>query len=230
MFTSLRPSERLVGAATDNNLDELRLAIADGADVNFRRTKNTPLLLALQRGHKEAAQILVDAGADINMGNGFDWYPIHEVAQRGWMDWVEVIASDSMNSIDRRDSSGLSPLAVAIAASHEDVALYLVSQKCNVNAPNEQGVTPLMQAVERQSASLLSAMMNHRPDPYLKDKSGRSAFDRAENWPAGLGLFGPRQVEETASIASDMPSEAAPEVAQTGVAGIQKRRRPSPAP
>lgn len=225
MFSTLRPSERMLQALTQNDSEALIAALDDGADVNFRRTKNTPILLALSNGHKECAQILLDRGADVNIDNGHGWLPIHEVCRIGWEDWAEKIISNPMNMTDRRDRGDSTPLLVAVENGHERIAMMLIEQDCNVNAQNAQGVSPLMLAIERQSQELVGAMMARRGNPSLKDASGRSGVDRAENWAAGKALLGPASPTPSAP-AEQVETEVAVQQ-ETGVSGIQKRRRPA---
>lgn len=233
MLNSLRPSERLLAAVTSNDEAALLEAIADGADVNFRRTKNTPIMLALDRGNKECAKILMENNADLNLDNGFGWLPMHEICRHGWEDWVEILLKNPMALTDRRDREGTSPLLVALSNGHESIASRLVANGSNVNSQNEQGVSPLMLAIERQSATLVSQMMDKRGNPSLADTTGRSGFDRAENWPEGLAILGspvPKLAEATPAADPEAPgSEDAPSSpqAETGVSGIQKRRRPN---
>lgn len=224
MFSTIRPSERMLQAVTQNDTAELIAALDDGADVNFRRTKNTPILLALSNGHKECAQILLDRGADVNIDNGHGWLPIHEVCRIGWEDWAEKIISNPMNMTDRRDRGDSTPLLVAVENGHERIAMMLIEQDCNVNAQNAQGVSPLMLAIERQSRDLVREMMARRGDPSLKDGSDRSGLDRAENWSDGKALLG-----AAVSAAETRVEQVEPEAAvqqEAGVSGIQKRRRP----
>lgn len=234
MLNTLRPSERLLSAVTSNKPEELLEAIADGADVNFRRTKNTPILLALDRGNKEVAQILVDNGADVNLDNGFGWLPIHEVCRHGWEDWVVNLIKNPMSLTDRSDRDGATPLLIAILNGHEKIASHLVANGSDVNFQNENGVSPFMMAIERQSASLVSQMIGRRGDATLKDSAGRSGLDRAENWDEGRALLA--GVKAEVSTSQSEASEDAPAAkdeapvstidATTGVASIQKRRRP----
>lgn len=214
----------MLSALTQNQPEELLAALNDGADPNFQRTKNTPLILAMANGNRECAQILLDHGADLNMPNGFGWMPIHEACQQGWEDWVEKTLSNSMNISDRRDRQEATPLLIAVQHGHESIAYRLVASESNVNAQNEQGVSPLMLAIERQSASLVKHMMENKGDPSLKDGTGRSGFDRAENWPEGLSLLGSGPAAAVAAPAQESVDEQAQEA---GVSGIQKRRRPS---
>lgn len=238
MLQTIRPSEKMLSAIMDNDVDALREALDAGADPNFQRTRNTALTLALDRGHKDCAQILLERGANPSQDNGFGWTPMHEIAKQGWADWTQKLLANPMAMTDRRDRNEETPLFVAMQNGHIQVAHLLVDHGCNVNAQNEQGISPLMLAIERRDEELVQKMMARRGDPALKDETGRSGLDRAENWPQGQALLGGsgRSVEATpaapiAEQASEQAEVQQPEentsMASTGVPTIQKRRRPS---
>ena len=74
IFVSIVAAVLLVGcggsiheAAKDGNIEAVKQAIADGADVNARDgLYGTPLHEAAWKGHKEIAELLITKGADVN--------------------------------------------------------------------------------------------------------------------------------------------------------------------
>jgi len=57
----------LAQAASEGNIEAVKQAIADGADVNARDgLYGTPLHEAAWKGHKEIAELLITKGADVN--------------------------------------------------------------------------------------------------------------------------------------------------------------------
>ncbi|QNG17771.1 ankyrin repeat domain-containing protein [Rhodococcus triatomae] len=57
-------------AAGENNVDEVRVQLASGADVDAKDEENvTPLHFAAQHGALAAASTLLEAGADVNALN-----------------------------------------------------------------------------------------------------------------------------------------------------------------
>jgi putative CocE/NonD family hydrolase len=62
-------------AATEGNIEQVKLLISQGIDINIQDAEgNTPLCRAIQAGKLEASQTLIDAGADVNAGL---WPPLY---------------------------------------------------------------------------------------------------------------------------------------------------------
>ena len=53
-------------AGTAANIESVKQALNDGADVNAKPWGSTPLYEAAGRGHKEIAELLNAKGADVN--------------------------------------------------------------------------------------------------------------------------------------------------------------------
>lgn len=62
-----RYHSKLVEAVLHSDMDAIRLAIADGADVNKLDDGMTPLLWAIFRGDIDAVRLLLESGADPNV-------------------------------------------------------------------------------------------------------------------------------------------------------------------
>ena len=60
----------LIEAAATGNVETIKKAIADGADVNVKAVGGgTLLFIAAHEGHKEVAELLIAEGADVNETN-----------------------------------------------------------------------------------------------------------------------------------------------------------------
>ena len=61
------PDISIHDAAEEGNVEAVKQAIADGADVNAKGDiGRTPLHWAANEGHKEIAELLISEGADVN--------------------------------------------------------------------------------------------------------------------------------------------------------------------
>ncbi len=82
-------SMKLLTAAAENNIIDLKNAIAHGADVNaFDKNGNTPLHFAAQQGNWQAIYALLVGGADVNAVDRLGATPLHVAAKRG--NWLPV--------------------------------------------------------------------------------------------------------------------------------------------
>ena len=73
------PDISLLKAAKDGNIEDVKLLIANGADVNARdKDGETPLHKASSRGEKEIIELLIAKGADVNAkdNSSHEWTPI----------------------------------------------------------------------------------------------------------------------------------------------------------
>ncbi|XP_049798391.1 protein roadkill-like [Schistocerca nitens] len=92
-------ARRLVQAAREGSVGELRALIAAGADVGARGGDGlTPLHWAAGRGDVEAARLLVGVGAAVNSRDVAEWTPLHLAAANGH---AEVVAALLVAGADR---------------------------------------------------------------------------------------------------------------------------------
>ena len=73
----------LIEATATGNVEAVKKAITDGADVNLKAVGGgTLLFIAAHEGNSEVAQLLIAKGADVNEKNGSGETPL---------DWVEEV-------------------------------------------------------------------------------------------------------------------------------------------
>ena len=67
----------LIEATATGNVEAIKKAIADGADVNVKAVGGgTLLFIAAHEGHREVAELLITEGADVNETNGSGEAPL----------------------------------------------------------------------------------------------------------------------------------------------------------
>ena len=76
---------------------------ADGAmlvevDPLTRLDQRTPLHQACAHGHTEVARILLQAGAEVNRGDLYDWTPIHIAARHGHAAIAKLLLEHGANA------------------------------------------------------------------------------------------------------------------------------------
>jgi ankyrin repeat protein len=80
-------------AAETGDIDQVKQAIAEGADVNQADyASRLPLYLAASKGHAAIAVLLIEKGADVSMEYPLlRWRPLHAAAYAGHLDVVEIL-------------------------------------------------------------------------------------------------------------------------------------------
>lgn len=122
-----RPTISLLEAVRQNNLPEMILNRAVGADLNQRDgDQATPLHWAAQLGHEAAADLLIMWGADINATDARGQTPMHRAAAQGQTGIERLLIAANAN-INLTDRDNQTPALLAHRAGHMNVFDLLIS-------------------------------------------------------------------------------------------------------
>ena len=154
----LTPDQRLLSAAQHGDIPALRQALREGADVNAvlaeGNTKGcSALMLALLDERFDAAQLLIDEGADIQYTR-----PIQHTRDR---------------------SRGQTALWWAAGKGHLPLTQRLVELGADVNLPDHFGSTPAIQAASHGHLPVLQYLASQGADLRARISDGRTAFHLA---------------------------------------------------
>ncbi len=84
-----------------------------------------PLNLAILHNHKEVAEYLLSQGADVNAKTSTGITPLHEAAQNGNREIVELLLAQKSININAVDDQGWTPLIRAQKWGHPEIAELL---------------------------------------------------------------------------------------------------------
>ena len=85
------PSVDIHKAAYDRNIEAVKQAIDDGADLNAKDNVNmTPLHWAVNNSQKETVELLIANGADVSAKTDNDTTPLHSAAHWGHKEIAEL--------------------------------------------------------------------------------------------------------------------------------------------
>ena len=161
----------LMVAAEEGHADVVELLLDNGAEVNRRggnggyggrpnpgRWRDYPdsnwpaLLYASSRGHADVVRIMLENGADVELGDDRKRRPLWEAAFYGHQDVMDLLL-DNGADVDVADAWGITPLHAPgphygypgdLEWNHAaNVAEYLISRGANVNALDTWGRSPL---------------------------------------------------------------------------------------
>lgn len=128
----------------------------------------TPLEVAVTMDSDEIVELLINAGANVNVRNGnVGWTPLHRTAYRGKCDIMRMLIRRGANK-EARDIHGETPL---FKAWGEGVEL-LLEEDSNVDAVNHGGLTPLMHAVRHGEVETVKMLLAHHAAVDAKDNHG----------------------------------------------------------
>jgi len=98
----------------------------------------TPLLYAVQNNNKEAAELLINGGADVNVGDQFGNTLLHHAAVAGQYDMCKLLLDNGAN-INARNLMGGTALAMAQAGRHSQVVQLLSTYRPEGSASGVTG-------------------------------------------------------------------------------------------
>lgn len=112
----------IVRAVLNGDAATVQQYLAAGADPNtMHPTGRSLLAVASSRGHTDVVRVLVEGGADIELGwPSLGSSPIMAVARKGHDEVVGVLIAAGAN-VNHTDSLQITPLGMAIHEGHENV-------------------------------------------------------------------------------------------------------------
>ncbi len=175
----------LHGAAEYGVKGVVEILIENNADLNVANMDHrTPLSWAAEMGYQEIAELLIAAGAETKGIGLFDADQagiINEVAPDmdiftavsfGHLDRVKYLLQKHPSLVKERDIEGNTPLH---RTSDNNIASFLLSHGADVNARNNQGVTPLHYAAG-SAYEVALVLIRSKADINAKDNRGFTAL------------------------------------------------------
>lgn len=187
----------LHAAASKGDTLLIKYYLKKGLDINATDMEyRTPLIVAVNYRFPEAAEILIENGADINKkaksGNSAVFYAgsletfkmliengadltfkneygadlLHWHSAKGNVDIMKYLLQNTESDINSKDSAGKTPLCIAVQTKKLDAVKFLVENGADLDIKDNEGNTPLDYAVKNKSEKIIK---------FLKDnnKNGR---------------------------------------------------------
>ena len=105
----------------------------------------TPLHVAMEKQHRQIAEILIGSGADINAPDIYGNTPLHcALIWGGNITCVRLLLEQETINTNQQDNMGQTPLHMAVRKDiTAEIAKMLIGKDANINIQDEDGRTPL---------------------------------------------------------------------------------------
>jgi ankyrin repeat protein len=179
-------------AAYQGYASVMRTLLAKGARI---RDPRMLLRRAAWSGYVEVAQLLVERGTEVNVGDetkqgGERSTPLHAAVVANRPDMVEFLLARGADAT-ATDSTGRTPLHFAAESLYTQIGKMLLAKGAKVNAVSKTGDTPLHGAAKFGRTKMAETLLGHGADVNAKGFDGRTPLDVA-----AIGHSKPETVDE----------------------------------
>jgi len=160
----------------NGNAVAVQALLDNGYNVNtLDRFGDTALSEAAAHGHIDIAQMLLGAGADLNLGNET---PLYIAAGNGHIDIIQILidAGADLNSVNHLNQT---PLYLAAYSNKPRIASLLITAGADVNLGNYEFNTPLHFATRWNNIDLVRQLICAGADANIRNLNNESALDVA---------------------------------------------------
>ena len=199
--------EHLHHAAANGEIEQVKLLISQGADVNVKDSAGqTPLHYAARKGHKEIVELLLAQGADVNLGEKYYNRTAVELAVKGnHKEIVQLLIAKGADisplhlalymkdetkakslieggaDVNKRTPYGTTPLHGAVGAGFKDIVELLIDKGADVNAKDNWDWTPLHSAAEEGHEDMVGLLIAKGANVKARDGGGRTPLWYAQD-------------------------------------------------
>lgn len=167
-------------ALKEHKLYATKTFIEEKINLDTPHEGNTPLHIALNGDEFEIANLLIDAGVDINKKDNKQNTPLH-IAIFGENEDISKLLINKGADINEKNSKGNTPLHTAVFIENTNILELLIEKGANINEKNSNGNTPLHEAVAESKIDILRVLIEKGANMNEKNNEG--------NTPLHLAIF-----------------------------------------
>ncbi len=171
-----KEEKSLIEAVEKGDIEQLKLLISEGADVNNVKDPNglTLLHLAAKQGHADITALLINKRAVVNARDEHTYSktPLHWAALKGHAAVAELLIARGAD-VSIRGTYGHTPLEYAAHRGHFDVVELLLSKGADVEAADNWNVTPLFAAVRGNHPEIVKLLIDRGANNEVRLKTNR---------------------------------------------------------
>ncbi len=170
-FAGLAASD-LADAAQRGDLSALRAGINQGANLD-RTERGFPLIVAIIAGQTEAAAMLIEAGANIQLKDNVGRTPLFAAAFKNRIETARLLLSRRAE-VNVVEQNGATPLHMAAHEGFVEFADLLLKNGAQVDPTDRHGDTPLYVAAFEGHLAVVNLLLGAGANVNTQDARGRS--------------------------------------------------------
>jgi ankyrin repeat protein len=171
----VKPAKSLHQAAAEGDIEQVRLYISNGADINAEnKDDHTPLYSAILHNKTNIVEILLSNGADVNCTPEKGFNPLDHAAMFGNLDMATMLI-DHGAKCDTTNYLGWTPLRYGVHYGNKEMVELFIA--------NGADVSGIHQTVCLGNVNRVSMLLQERKDVDVKDELGWTPL----HWAALMG-------------------------------------------
>jgi ankyrin repeat protein len=151
----------LMTAAENNQVSILEYLISQKVYLDIKNESgDTALMRAVLRNNYKSAEILIKAGASLKIRDNRGYTPFQRACEKGYLEIAKLLIKDKS---EFKDKILLNPkksaLHLAIKKDNLELMKWLLENGLDINTKDEDGKTPLMDAVSNLKPSTVKFLL-----------------------------------------------------------------------
>jgi tankyrase len=147
--------ENFLRAVNEGDRETVDLFVRSNFNIHIAdKDGNSPLMIALKKGHTVIAKILLDGGADVNKRDALGLTPLLISCgntTQGYKTIAETLIKKSA-LVNVHDKLGFTPLLLTLSGGNIEIAKLLIENGADVSVRTNRGESALFLASESKSA------------------------------------------------------------------------------
>ncbi|XP_067660182.1 putative ankyrin repeat protein RF_0381 [Haliotis asinina] len=191
-------------ACEGNNVEIIKYLLNHSiVDIDSRDEKGwTPIMHGASHGHKDVFDVLVEAGADLSLVNGYRETILHLACKGGNVEIIKYLLKHDTVGINSRNMNGWTPVMHTVFEGHNDAFGVLVEAGVDLSQVTNDNETILHVACEWEHLGIIKYLLTHNTvDINSRDDWGltpvmratvmgrENAFNLLVKWRADLSLL-----------------------------------------
>lgn len=164
-------------AVRDEDVEGVQRLIVQGFRLNqLDELGDTALAEAASIGNLRLGNLLIQGGADVNLGSDF---PLLLAAGNWHLEFLQALLQNPQVDINRRNPEGMTALNHALRNNSREAASILIDAGADVNISSNENMSPLHYAVLWNNFNLVQRLLASGADHNLRDIRNESPLDFA---------------------------------------------------
>ena len=165
----------------EKDYSEVVKVLLNYVDVNAKNpAKRTALILAAKNGNEETTKVLLEAGADVNAVDYFEWTALINAADDGYYSRVVKVLLEFGADVNYKTEEGITALGRASVSGDSKSVRLLLEHGADVNVRDNEDWTPLMFASNLGNKEVVKVLLEAGADVNIKNNENKTACDLAK--------------------------------------------------